>query len=157
VVTGYTYLGTVVGATGSGVIGGLMFAFSTAMMPALRVQPDGEAMRVMQRINTKIQNPLFLLAFVGTLLVCLALAISTLLTDQPGAALRGVGALLYVVGAFGVTMVVNVPLNSKLDAQADDEAGRRYWQEFLRAWLPWHHLRAVAAVAGCVMMIVSLT
>jgi uncharacterized membrane protein len=151
-----TYLGTVVGATGSGVIGGLMFAFSTAMMPALRAQPAGEALRVMQRINAKIQNPLFLLVFVGTLVVCLGLAVGAVVGDQSGAVLRGVGALLYVVGVFGVTMAVNVPLNNRLDACADDEAGRAYWQEYLRAWLPWHHLRAVAAVAGCVLMIISL-
>jgi uncharacterized membrane protein len=156
VVTGLIYLGTVAGATGSAVVGGLLFAFSTAVMPALRKQTASEGMRAMQHVNRLIQNPLFLLAFVGTALVCLALAIGTLFADQPNAALRAIGALLYFVGAFGVTAVVNVPLNNKLDAHRDDAAGHEYWAEFLAKWLPWNHLRTVAAVAGTVLMILSL-
>lgn len=155
-VTGLTYLGTVVGATGSAVIGGLLFAFSTAVMPALREQTASEGMRAMQHVNRLIQNPLFLLVFVGTALVCLALAIATLFADQPNGALRAIGALLYVVGAFGVTAAVNVPLNNNLDRHRDDEAGQAYWAEFLAKWLPWNHLRVVMAVAGTVLMILSL-
>ncbi|TDP97846.1 DUF1772 domain-containing protein [Labedaea rhizosphaerae] len=155
-VTGLTYAGTVVGATGSAVIGGLLFAFSTAVMPALRKQPAGEGMRAMQQVNRLIQNPVFLLVFVGTGLVCLALAIGTLFADQPHEVLRAIGALLYVVGAFGVTAVVNVPLNNALDRHRDDEAGHAYWAEFLAKWVPWNHLRTVAAIAGTVLMILSL-
>jgi uncharacterized membrane protein len=154
--SGLTYVGTVVGATGSGVMGGLLFAFSTAVMPALRKQPPGAGMRAMQHVNRLIPNPVFLLVFVGTALVCLALAVGTLFGDQPHEVLRAIGALLYVVGAFGVTAVVNVPLNNALDRHHDDEAGHAYWAEYLAKWVPWNHLRAVTAVAGTVLMILSL-
>lgn len=155
-VTGLTYVGTVIAATGSAVMGGLLFAFSTAVMPGLRQQPPGEGMRAMQHMNRLIQNPLFLLVFGGTALVCAALAVGALFADQPNAAPRAIGALLYFLGAFGVTAVVNIPLNNKLDQQRDDEAGHAYWAEFLAKWLPWNHFRVVAAVAGAVLLVVSL-
>jgi uncharacterized membrane protein len=156
VVSGLTYLGTVIGATGSAVIAGLMFAFSTAIMPALRKQTPGEGMRAMQHVNRLIQNPLFLLVFAGTALVCALVAIGTVLDEQPHPALRAIGALLYLIGTFGVTMVVNVPMNNKLDAQRDDAAGHEYWNRFLAGWLPWNHVRTLAGIAAAVLMVLSL-
>ena len=57
---------TVVGAVGSGLVGGLLFAFSTAVMPALSRQSEACGISAMQAVNVVILNPLFLILFLGT-------------------------------------------------------------------------------------------
>ncbi len=65
----------------------------------------------MNSINRVIVNPLFLLAFFGTGLLCLALLVGRI--NSP---LVVAGSLLYLIGTIGVTMICNVPLNDKLAA-----------------------------------------
>ena len=67
-------VGTVSAAVGCALVAGLLFAFSTSVMPALRRRPAAEGIAVMQGINSAILNPLFGLVFGGTTLLCLLLA-----------------------------------------------------------------------------------
>ena len=53
-------------AVGCGLIGGLLFAFSSFVMTALARQPAECGIRTMQAINVAILNPLFLSVFLGT-------------------------------------------------------------------------------------------
>jgi uncharacterized membrane protein len=133
--------GTVAAALGCALIAGLMFAFSTSVMPALGRRPETEGVAAMQAINTTILNPLFGLVFGGTTVLCLALAVTApLTTDQANAMLRGIGSVLYVIGTFGVTMVVNVPMNNELDAlDAADDKGNAHWGTYLPRWTAWNH------------------
>ena len=62
-------------AVGCALVAGLLFAFSTSVMPALRQRPAAEGISVMQAINSNILNPLFGLVFGGTTVLCLVLAI----------------------------------------------------------------------------------
>ena len=114
--------GTVAASVGCALVAGLLFAFSTSVMPALRKRPAAEGIAVMQTINSTILNPLFGLVFGGTMVLCLLLAVTApFTTDTSHATLRGIGGALYVVGVFVETMVVNVPMNNALDAA--DPAG----------------------------------
>jgi uncharacterized membrane protein len=54
-------------ALGSGLMAGLYFAFSTAVMPALGGLPQEQGIAAMQKINAAILNPLFLFLFSGPL------------------------------------------------------------------------------------------
>jgi uncharacterized membrane protein len=149
---------TVVAAVGSALVAGVMLAFSTSVMPGLGRRPAPQAVAAMQAMNSAILNPVFGLVFGGTALVCLGLAVSApFTTDEAGAGWRAVGGLLYVVGTFGVTMVVNVPLNEALDeVDPDSAAGASTWQRFLPRWTAWNHLRTVMATAAAVVLIVAL-
>ena len=71
--------GTVAAAVGCALVAGLLFAFSTSVMPALRQRPAAGGIAVMQTINSTILNPLFGLLFGGTTVLCLV---------QPGIAIR---------------------------------------------------------------------
>jgi uncharacterized membrane protein len=144
-------------ALGSGVVGGLLLAFSVSVMPALARQPDAQGMRVMQDINVVILNPLFLAIFMGTAILSLGLIASPLsgASDQ-GLALRLAGALLYLVGVFGITMAVNVPLNNRLAAL--DATGRDSWppwRHYLQRWTWWNHVRALAGVLASLALTLS--
>ena len=150
--------GTVAAAVGCALVAGLLFAFSTSVMPALRKRPASEGIAVMQAINSTILNPIFGLVFGGTTVLCLALAgTAPFTTDTSHATLRGIGSALYVVGVFVETMVVNVPMNNALDAvdPASDE-GASYWRTFLRRWTAWNHVRALAGATASAMLVVSL-
>jgi uncharacterized membrane protein len=146
--------GTVAAAVASALVAGVMFAFSTSVMPALGRRPAPEGIAAMQAMNSAILNPVFGLAFGGAALLCAALAVTV---DESHALLRGVGAALYVVGTFGVTMAINVPMNVELDA-ADAAApeGTAVWRRYLRRWTAWNTLRTILGAAASALLVISL-
>src|SRR5947208_14969693 len=102
-------------AIGCGLVAGIFFAFSTFVMAALGRLPSDQGIATMNSINVTVINPLFMLAFFGTGLVCLVLAtLSWLWWGQASGKLLLVSAVIYLVGSIGVTMFRNVPLNDAL-------------------------------------------
>ena len=145
------------GAVGCGLMAGLFFAFSAAVMPALRRLHPSSGLAAMQAINRAILNPVFMVVFVGTALVAAALAISTLWTwDDGGAALRLAGGLCYLIGAFGLTAAYHVPRNNAIDAlDPTNEASAAKWSTYLAEWVPWNHVRALASTASLVLFVLA--
>ena len=62
-------------AIGSGVVAGVFFAFSSFVMSALGKLPPAQGVAAMQSINLTVMNASFFIAFFGTALVCVVLAI----------------------------------------------------------------------------------
>lgn len=143
---------TVVAIAGSGLMAGLFLAFSLAVLPALGREPAEYGVAVMRRVNVMIVNPSFLLVFVGTAVLCAALVVDVVVAGGPGAVARLAGAVLYLVGAIGVTAVVHIPLNNALDAPG----GEHTWERYLSRWPAWNHLRAATSTASCTAFAVSL-
>jgi uncharacterized membrane protein len=148
---------TLIAALGSGLMAGLFFAFSTSVMPGLRRLPPAEGAAAMQQMNRAILNPLFLAVFLGTGLICLLLAVAAPFSGHAGTAWIVIGALLYLVGSIGLTMVVNVPMNNRLDAADPASAdGAQIWSEYLSRWTAWNHVRALACTAASAALTVGL-
>jgi uncharacterized membrane protein len=121
--------------------------------------PAGGGVPAMQRINEVILDPVFLLFFFGTAVLSLVLLISHLgQLGRPGAWLACAGALLYLIGCMGVTMVFNVPLNNKLAAMpvtATDLVEQ--WQAFRVPWTLSNHVRTITcALAAAAFAITPL-
>src|SRR5690349_15551620 len=131
---------TLIAATLTGLMAGLFFAFSVAVMPGLADLPADRARAAMRRINVRIQNPLFLLVFLGTAVLCAVEVFQG----------RIAGGLLYVVGSFLLTMFVNVPMNNRLE-RGDDA----YWPTYLRTWTLWNHVRALACLASTITLLLG--
>lgn len=146
----FTWLPLVV-CLGAGVIGGVFFAFSTFVMPALAQLPAREGAAAMQRINVVVLNPLFLGVFMGTaLLAALALPAALILWDGARSLLLLAAGLSYVLGSFGVTVARNVPRNERLARLASDSAAAAdYWPVYVREWQRWNHVRTAASIASC--------
>jgi uncharacterized membrane protein len=146
------------GAVGCGLMAGLFFAFSVAVMPALRRLTPAEGIAAMQAINRAILNPLFLFVFVATALVSGALAVTSAWTwDQGSAGLRLAAGLSYLIGAFALTAAYHVPRNDaldELDASSGTAAGR--WATYLAEWVPWNHVRTAASAASLVLLVTAL-
>ena len=94
----------------------------------------------MRTINRDVQNPLFMVLFMGSTLVATAIAVSTAWTWDKGSAwLRLTGGGLFVVGSFLLTIAYHVPRNNTLDTSA------AYWSTYLVEWVPWNHVRTVTS------------
>ena len=151
-------VGAVAAAVASAVVAGIMFAFSTSVMPALGRRPAPDGIAAMQAMNSAILNPAFGLAFSGAALLCAALAVTAPFTvDESHALLRALGAALYLVGTFGVTMAINVPMNVQLDAvDAGSAEGAAVWRRYLRRWTAWNTLRTILGAAASALLVISL-
>ncbi|TQM15042.1 DUF1772 domain-containing protein [Pseudonocardia kunmingensis] len=145
------------GAVGCGVMAGVFFAFSTAVMPGLRRLSPADGAAAMQQINRTILNPLFGLVFGGTALLCLVLAVGAPFSGRAGTAWIVAGALLYLVGSIVLTMAVNVPMNNRLDAADPASAqGAEVWTGYLARWTAWNHVRAAACTAATAALAIGL-
>lgn len=96
----------------------------------------------MQEVNRVIVNPVFVLLFAGTGVLAVVAAV----LDTRAV----VGAVLYVLGSIGLTVVADIPLNNTLDAD-----GERVWSRYLSRWTAWNHVRALATTAATVALVVA--
>jgi uncharacterized membrane protein len=135
---------------GAGVVGGVFFAFSSFVLPALGELPPAQGIAAMQRINVVVLNPVFLGVFIGTAVLSLLLAgVSIARWRVPGSPLLLGSAALYLAGAFGVTVAFNVPRNERLaTVDASSAEGASGWAVYLREWALWNRVRMLASVAA---------
>lgn len=142
------------GALSSALVAGMFYAFSSFIMAALARVPPAEGMRAMNAINVTVITPSFMALFMGTAVLGIALAIWSLFSiSQADSQLVLLGALLYLLGCFGVTMAFNVPLNDQLAAAPTEVL----WHSYLRTWTMWNSVRtAAAALSSAVLVAVAL-
>lgn len=145
-------------AIGSGVSGGIFYAFSTFVIKALAQQPPAQGIATMQSINITVINPWFMVVFLGTGVACILITIFLLLQwHQPATIYWLAGSLLYLIGTIGVTIAFNIPLNDALAAIAPNSAqGARLWARFLNDWTFWNHVRTAAAILAAIILTISL-
>jgi uncharacterized membrane protein len=142
---------------GCALMGGLYFAFSAFIMRAL--QESGMAgVSAMNAINRVILRSAFMPLFFGTTLASGALAvIASIHADMPRAIFTIAGGVLYVAGMTGVTMFFNVPLNNALqNVSAESRTGTAIWNDYLRRWTRWNHVRTVSCLGAAALFLVTL-
>ncbi|WP_415976853.1 DUF1772 domain-containing protein [Rhodococcus sp. 077-4] len=149
-------IATVVAAVGCGLVAGVLLAFSLSVLPGLASLPVSDAIAAMQRFNAAILNPLFLVLFVGTAVLSTLAAVLSASTSRGAPALVVAGAVLYVLGCFAITGVLNVPLNDALAAvDPGSTAAVEAWQNFTEKWTRCNNIRVVAATAACTVLILG--
>jgi uncharacterized membrane protein len=143
---------------GSGIVGGVFFAFSSFVMKALARVPSEEGIAAMQSINVVVINPSFLGVFMGTAVISLVLTgLAIKSWAMPSAPWFLAGALLYLVGTFLVTGLGNVPLNDQLAAvAATDSSAIAVWAQYLDRWTLLNTLRTAAAVTAALSLTIGL-
>jgi uncharacterized membrane protein len=129
----------------TGLIAGTFYVFACAVMPGLARSDDRVYVEVMRNINDVIQNPVFMLSFLGAPLLTGVAAWQ----GRGGPHRRWVWAALaaYTL-AFLVTVAFNIPLNNALATATDPASARK---EFEDAWVAWNAVRAVLSTVavGC--------
>ena len=141
---------------GSGLIAGVLYAFSGSVMAALARISSQEGIRAMQLINRIIINPLFIGSFIGTAFVSACLVLSGALGHLgDGTVWFMTASLFYLSGTFLVTVFDNVPMNEKLDAIAP-ASGDDYWQHYLRKWTRLNHFRTLCAITASALFAIGI-
>ncbi len=152
----YLPLIVVIAITSAGVVTGLLFAFSNFVMRALQDLPTEHGMFAMQRINETIINPLFLIFFLGTPVLCLIIGVlSALELSAAGHAYFFGGAVIYLLGPFGITMLFNVPLNNKLAGTALSKSAEA-WPLYRKQWQWWNHIRTYMGILSVFLLALGL-
>ncbi|MEY9829156.1 putative membrane protein [Sinorhizobium fredii] len=140
---------------GSGLMAGLFFVFSVCVMQALSRLPPEQGIAAMNAINVVIQNPLFLIAFMGTALLGLALIVAAFVGGGQGSYLLAAGGIVYIVGTLMVTIVFNVPLNNALAAAGGQTAVELWQQRYLTDWVWWNHVRTLASIGSLCLFVLG--
>ena len=145
-------------ALGCGLMAGTFFAFSAFVMRGLSARPAPEAIAAMQAINIAVINPLFMTVFMGSAALSVAALVWAMLHRGHAATPPVlVGALLYLVGCFAVTVAGNVPLNDALAlVKPGDANAAKIWADFTANWMLWNHLRALSCLGACASFILAI-
>ena len=142
---------------GTAIIGGVFFAFSNFVMPALEKRPTAEGMAVMQSINVTVLNPWFLATFMGTAPLSVLLAYLAWSADVDGKPWIVAAGIAYTVGTFLVTIAGNVPLNERLaKTDAATEGADQLWRHYLVKWTRLNTVRTIASLASTLMLAVAI-
>ena len=143
-------------ALGCGLSGGVFFAFSAFVMPALDRLPTAQSIAAMQSMNRLAVTPALMTALFGTALACAGLGIWAIIAQ--GASnwiLAGCG--LFLVGAIVVTIAANVPLNDSLaTVDPNGPAAAGAWAGYFSRWTAWNHLRTAAGLAAAGLLMIGL-
>jgi uncharacterized membrane protein len=138
----------------TGLLAGVYYGFSIAVMPALDRVDDHTFVEVMNKINIVIVGPAFMVSFLGSVLGSTAAAI-VLRRDRRLRRWVWPAAVLSVAG-FLMTVAINVPLNNQLASAVDLDAARHHFQSL---WVPANNVRAVlttlsfAALSGALVAV----
>jgi uncharacterized membrane protein len=134
----------------TGAVAGVFFAYSVSVMMGLDAIRPEQAIAAMRGINDKIQNAVFLTAF---LLTPVAAGVTGVLLLVLGQRTAGIVFFLaagaYVLGALVPSFAVNIPMNDTLDAARPPAAeAARVWSDYSSRWTLWNHVRTVAGLVS---------
>lgn len=136
------------------VVGGVFLAFSDFLMRSLKKSNGSSGMEAMQSINREVFRYVFIPLFLAMIPISIALAVAAYqvaTTPVPYIA----AAIVYILGAFAVTMFGNVPMNNKLaNSSSETVDGLKYWEDrYLPIWTTYNSIRTAACVlAACILL-----
>ncbi len=142
----------------SGMMAGLFFIFSVSVMRTLRTRKAAIGIEVMQSINQTIVNPLFVALYLLSPVLCAVLVFlsyskAEILVNQ----LCLIGGLIYLIGSFGLTQFLHIPMNNKLDkVTPNSDEGKAYWKAYMDRWIPWNHVRGLASFVAALLFAFAL-
>ncbi|MFI7497105.1 DUF1772 domain-containing protein [Streptomyces sp. NPDC049687] len=148
----------VLGALATALMAGVFCAFSVLVVRGLAALPPAQGIAAMNAINSSATTPAFMVLFLGAAGLCAVIAVVTfVLWPGAGTVALLLGSGVYLAGAFGVTVVANVPRNEALmKLEPGTPEAVTYWPTYVREWTRWNHVRAVASAAAAVMYALAL-
>ena len=143
----------------SGACFGFFFAWQSSTLRGLDMIDPATAIEAMQAMNASVRNPLFGTVYFGTpFALALSVVVMAVLRARVAAVVLGLALVLHMAGVFGVTAIINVPLNQELaavDAQAPEAA--TIWQAYSTRWQSANLIRMIAAGVSLMLVAATLT
>ena len=140
----------------AGAIFGFFYAWVCSTIWGLDAADPRTAIDAMQAMNASVRNAVFFPAFFLTPVALMTTAALARASGQRRAAgLLAVAAAVYVVGAFLVTMAVNVPMNDQLAAVVvpnSVDAAATIWSDYS---IPWQRWNVVRTIAGAITLLLA--
>lgn len=130
-------------ALGCAVNGGIFFAFSSFVMPAINRLGPERATAAMNALNVTAVRPPFMLVLFGTAALTVATGVMGV-RQRDGLLIAG--SAVFLVGAIGTTIGVNVPLNDALTK------GSTTWADYYQPWMIGNHVRALAGIGAAALI-----
>jgi uncharacterized membrane protein len=145
-------------AFATALMAGLFYSFQWLTMPGLNAAEPLAAVKSMQAINLAVRNVFFMFAFFGPLVLGAIAALLYLGSWRSAPALYAwAGFLAYAVGAFGITVVFNIPLNNTLAAASPTAAtAGEIWRTFYDPWMFWNLVRTIMSIVSLLLFAAAL-
>ena len=144
-------------------VAGFLFAFAVVVMPGIKRLGDREFIRAFQVIDGVIQDnqPVFMLVWVGSVPALIAAAVLGIgQLEGTALVLLVTAALVYLFGVQLPTIVINIPLNNKLqslDVNTAAEAQRKSArQDFESRWNRSNSIRTALSCLVSALLIILL-
>jgi uncharacterized membrane protein len=147
---------TATAAVGSGIVGGVFFAFSTFVMKALDRLDARASIRAMQAINDAAPNAWFMSVLFGTAFVSLAVGVGAISgSRQLGTTYQLIGCVAFLIAVM-ITIAYHVPRNDALARFDPATIAPHRWTAYSAGWTAWNHARAGAAILAAAMFTAAL-
>lgn len=143
---------------------GFVFTYAVIVMPGLAKLADKEFIRAFQVTDGVIQNnqPIFMIVWVGSLIS----VISTLIVSLMGpysveTVLAIIAGFVYLLGVQGLTVLVHLPLNRRIQTvnveERDASALREERLLFETRWIRFNWIRTLIGLGVIVTFMVALS
>ncbi|MDW3225806.1 MAG: anthrone oxygenase family protein [Paracoccaceae bacterium] len=140
-------------------IGGVFLAFSDFIMRSLAHTGGVGGVEAMQVINREVFRWIFMALFLGMAVVSVFVVIYSVtnLAGGPGTLIL-IGAVVYLLGCFAVTVFFNVPMNEALAGMdLTSDTTKDYWTNtYLPRWTMWNTIRTVACAVSAALVLIGL-
>jgi len=144
----------------TGLMAGVFFTWSNAVKPGIGKLSDLEYLKALQSMNRVILNNTFKIIFGGAILTT-ALLPAFYFNSYPNNVFWIFILILFIywIGAFGVTVIGNIPLNELLDKTSLDsisfEEGKVLRTSIEVKWNNLNLIRSISSGVSFVLLVVS--
>ena len=143
---------------------GFVFTYAVIVMPGLAKLADKEFIRAFQVTDGVIQNnqPIFMIVWVGSVIsVISTLIVSLMGPDSVETVLVIIAGFVYLLGVQGLTVLVHLPLNRRIQTvnveEWDASALREERLLFETRWIRFNWIRTLTGLGVIVTFIVALS
>jgi len=140
-------------------VSGVFLAFSDFIMRSLnRTTAPATGIETMQVINREVFRWVFMFLLLGmSALSPFLIGYAYLHMVGSASVLIMTGGALYLVGVFAVSLVFNVPMNSRLDTMdyAGAEAAAYWANTYMPRWTFWNHVRTISSAGSAILYLLA--
>jgi uncharacterized membrane protein len=142
----------------TGLLAGIFFTWTNAVTPGIGHLDDINYLRAFQNMNRSIVNPLFLIVFLGPVLLSFVTVYLYKSNHHYILWLLLLAAIIYLIGVFLITIMGNIPLNNLLDktdlTNITLEDAKSLRDQFEIKWNFLHLIRTITATLSFLLLII---